>query len=138
MLSVTVWIVASAGALLSSACDAAQAETLPPAEASIDARPTAPDPVAGPPTNLEPPSSDQAQLSGVIRECLPAGGYTYLRLELDDGAFPWVVTMAKSIEPGQRVAVESLGTKHDFHSNRLDRDFDELVFGIVRPLRDEN
>ena len=141
-LSVTMWIVALAGALLGSACDAAKAE-VPPAtrpladadEAAAEPATTRPRPqLAGPPVDLEPPAAGREQLRGVVRERLVTGSYAYLRIELDDGSTPWVVTMGDAAELDTRVQVESFGTQHDFHSNRLDRDFDELVFGMVRPL----
>ncbi|MBL9027181.1 MAG: hypothetical protein JNL21_33610 [Myxococcales bacterium] len=84
---------------------------------------------------VEPPRPDQAELVGTVVERLPAGSYTYLALSGDDGRPRWVVTMKRGFSVGDRVHVKNMGTRRDFHSKRLGRAFDELVFGVVRPAR---
>ena len=80
---------------------------------------------------LVPPAPGQERLVGVVAEHLPAGGYTYLWVEPEQGPARWVVTMRRDVGQGDRVSVDSLGSRHDFYSRRLDRRFAELVFGVV-------
>ena len=80
---------------------------------------------------LAPPAAGQERLVGVVAEHLPAGGYTYLRIEPERGPAQWVVTTRRDVGAGDRVSVDSLGSRHDFYSRRLDRRFAELVFGVV-------
>lgn len=86
---------------------------------------------ANPLGGLVPPAPGQEQLVGVVAEHLPAGGYTYLWIEPEQGEPRWVVTMRRDVGAGDRVRVDSLGSRHDFYSRRLDRRFAELVFGVV-------
>jgi hypothetical protein len=86
---------------------------------------------------VEPPRPDQAELAGAVVERLAAGSYTYLAVSVDDGAPRWVVTMKPGFAVGDRVHVKNMGTRRDFHSKRLGRTFDELVFGVVRPAKPE-
>jgi len=86
---------------------------------------------ASPLAGLVPPAPGQEQLMGVVAEHLPAGGYTYLWVEPEHGEARWVVTMRRDVGAGDRVRVDSLGSRHDFYSRRLDRRFAELVFGVV-------
>lgn len=83
---------------------------------------------------LVPPAPGEESLEGVVAQHLPAGGYTYLRIEPERGEPRWVVTMRRDVGPGDRVRVDSLGSRHDFYSRRLDRRFAELVFGVVEKL----
>jgi hypothetical protein len=87
--------------------------------------------LSGPPTGLVPPAPGQEHLVGVVAQHLPAGGYTYLQVELAQGEPRWVVTMRRDVGTGDRVRVDNLGSRHDFYSRRLDRRFAELVFGVV-------
>lgn len=86
---------------------------------------------ASPLGGLVPPAPGEESLVGVVAEHLPAGGYTYLWIEPEHGDSRWVVTMRRDVGAGDRVRVDSLGSRHDFYSRRLDRRFAELVFGVV-------
>ena len=90
---------------------------------------------APPPTNplqaLAPAPAGDDTFAGVVQEAIPAGGYTYLRVATQAGD-RWVATMGKGAPVGHRVQVKNMGTRHDFHSRRLGRRFEELAFGIVR------
>jgi hypothetical protein len=128
------WVAALALAGVSVACDAAaRAEATVPSEpvAVVQAPAVRSESLAGPPTELVPPAPGQEQLVGVVAQHLPAGGYTYLQLELEHGDPRWVVTMRRDVGTGDRVRVDNLGSRHDFYSRRLDRRFAELVFGVV-------
>jgi hypothetical protein len=88
-------------------------------------------------TEVEPPRDGDKLLRGEIVEILRAGTYTYASVACDDGTTRWVVTMRRGLSVGHRVDVTNMGVRRDFHSKRLDRTFDELVFGVVRPVIDE-
>jgi len=85
-------------------------------------------------TEVEPPRDGDKHLRGRIIELLRAGTYTYASVACDDGSSRWVVTMKRGLAVGHRVDVTNMGVQRDFHSKRLDRTFDELVFGVVRPV----
>src|SRR5690349_18415039 len=69
----------------------------------------------------------RSSFSGTVREVLAAGSYTYARI--DDR---WVVTLKKPLRVGERVHVTGFGQKDSFHSARLSRTFDHLVFAVVK------
>jgi hypothetical protein len=140
----STWGIALALAAVAVACEpavqpaSASASASPEPAASVEAQQagsqstTAEDKGSGNPLGkLVPPAPGQEQLVGVVAEHLPAGGYTYLRVEPEHGEPRWVVTMRRDVGAGDRVRVDSLGSRHDFHSRRLDRRFAELVFGVV-------
>lgn len=91
---------------------------------------TGPAPTANPFAALAP--ADTSPWSGVVQERLAAGSYSYLAVREGD-ALRWVAVMGPGQPPGTAVAVHALGMRKDFHSPRLDRDFDELVFATVEP-----
>lgn len=74
---------------------------------------------------------DLTPVTGLVEERLPAGSYTYLAVRGDDGGLTWAVTLGKGEPAGARVKVRSMGRRTNFRSNRLQRTFDELVFGLV-------
>lgn len=76
--------------------------------------------------------ADRSELSGTVAERLSAGSYTYLSVKTADGPH-WVVTLGEGEAVGTAVTVHSFGIRRAFRSRRLDRTFDELRFGIVRP-----
>jgi hypothetical protein len=135
------WGAALLLAVVTTACDPEEPATKAEASSEPEARPPA---AAGsvssaaeressgnPLGKLAPPAPGQEQLVGVVAEHLPAGGYTYLWVEPEHGEPRWVVTMRRDVDAGDRVRVDSLGSRHDFYSRRLDRRFAELVFGVV-------
>ncbi len=97
-----------------------------PAGATPDERRDAP----GRPT----PAPSSERLDGVVSERLEAGGYTYLRVRPSAGAPVWVVTMGAGSRVGARVRVTSFGEQRQFHSRRLNRDFDRVLFASVTPV----
>lgn len=76
--------------------------------------------------------TDRSELNGYVAERLSAGSYTYLSVKTADGPH-WVVTLGKGEAVGTAVTVKSFGIRREFRSRHLDRTFDELRFGIVRP-----
>lgn len=111
-------------ALLVAACGAAE----PPIAKTVEATPTNGPPLAG----IAPVADADRDFEGIVRERLPAGSYLYLAVEHGD-RMRWIATTGSDAELGTRVRVQSMGVRHDFHSRRLDRSFDELVFGVVSP-----
>ena len=75
---------------------------------------------------------DHRELEGTVAERLPAGHYTYLSVHTEGGP-QWVVTLGEGEAVGTEVTVKSFGLRRAFRSRRLDRTFDELRFGVVRP-----
>lgn len=68
---------------------------------------------------------------GDVVETLEAGSYLYLRVRTDS-ADRWVATLRSGRPKSSRVTVRVIGESALFHSSRLDRDFTDLAFGIVR------
>jgi hypothetical protein len=83
---------------------------------------------------VDPPREGDEKLHGRIVEILRAGSYTYAAVQPDEGEARWVVTMRRGLSAGQEVDVKNMGTQRAFRSKRLGRTFDELIFGIVRPV----
>lgn len=78
------------------------------------------------------PSRRERLFEGSVVERLAAGGYTYVAVS-DEGVARWVATMGDAPQMGVAVRVEAFAASDDFHSPRLDRDFDRLLFGTVEP-----
>ncbi len=141
-VALAVWLTAVLGACAMGAYEPQPAVEGPatPAEevgsrsadASSATRDATDQGLSGPPTGLTPPAAGEEQLAGVVRERLRTGSYTYLRLSPDHGADRWVVTLGNTVPVGAQIEVENLGSRHDFHSRRLGRNFADLVFGVVR------
>lgn len=71
-------------------------------------------------------------LSATIEERVPAGPYVYLRVREQTGQLAWLVAL-KSLTPDTSdVRALVVGQAEQFHSRRLDRDFQPLLFAAVR------
>lgn len=68
-------------------------------------------------------------LEGVVQELEPAGHYTYVRVgEPGD----WAVVMGRlDVGLGEAITLRVQGSKDDFHSRRLGRDFERLFFASI-------
>lgn len=64
-----------------------------------------------------------------IAEVLPAGSYTYLRLE--DRPETWLVVNDRARAVGETVAWRGYAEVHHFESRRLNRTFDHLIFASI-------
>lgn len=67
-----------------------------------------------------------------VRQTQKAGRYTYLRLEgAPQGT--WHVISTRAPEVGQTLRYRGYGELHTFHSKRLGRTFDRVVFTSIQP-----
>ena len=121
-------------ALLLTACVQAKAEdvqssrSMAPSTAHLEASADQSAAVGRPSIDPVEPTS----LSGRVRSVLRAGHYTYVQLQTTAGP-TWVVTPARlQLDEGQTAAFAVFGRREDFHSRRLQRDFDALWFGSLR------
>lgn len=116
---------------LASACSVAEAPEVVRADpAVVDAADRAP--------STEPagmPSIEETRvetLGGVVQEVQSAGHYTYVRIGAPGSEGDWAVVMgALDTAPGEVLTLSVQGSQHDFHSRRLDRDFEQLFFASV-------
>lgn len=88
----------------------------------------------GPLANLDPSAREHRLIEGRPAERLRAGAYTYVRVIDDQNVARWVVTMGRPPEGATRVQARTMAHATNFHSQRLQRRFDELYFGTIRPL----
>ncbi|MET0285899.1 MAG: hypothetical protein ABW352_15565 [Polyangiales bacterium] len=91
---------------------------------------TGPNPLA----SLVRSAVDEPPLYGRVEQRISAGGYTYLGLRTAREGLRWTVTMGRGEREGTEVSVRSLGFSPSFYSKRLQREFPNLVFGIVDAL----
>jgi hypothetical protein len=83
-------------------------------------------------THAAPPEQ-RRWIEGSVEERLVAGSYVYLRLRTSEpDETLWVASLAGTTPEAWRVRVLVLGSAEHFHSRRLNRDFDTLLFGAVR------
>ena len=131
----SAWVVPVALALSALGCSPAPAaETHEPAKPESGVRRGIAR-GASPLDKLTAPSLAEQTFEGNVRECLPAGPYSYLAIEREDGGEQWVTTLKRTTPAiGAHVRVKSFGSRRDFHSKRLDKTFDMLSFGIVYAL----
>ncbi|MFC1524673.1 DNA-binding protein [Thermodesulfobacteriota bacterium] len=66
-------------------------------------------------------------IKGKILETLPAGGYSYLHLDMG-GEKTWVAIPASNIAVGEEVSLKYSMTMMNFPSKSLDRTFEKLIF----------
>ena len=83
------------------------------------------------------PSAQRRWLEGRVLERLSAGHYVYLRVATSAGERSWLVSLAATTPRGERVRALVLGRAERFHSRRLGRDFDPLLFAAVRSAANE-
>jgi hypothetical protein len=78
------------------------------------------------------PSRERRWLHGTVDERLAAGPYVYLRLRESDGSKAWLVSLKATTPNEDHVRALVLGQADHFHSARLKRDFEPLLFAAVR------
>lgn len=65
--------------------------------------------------------------SGVVKEVIHAGNYTYLLAE-KDGVGTWIAIPRKEVAVGAKIHYRDGMSMQNFHSDTLNRDFDEVRF----------
>ncbi|AKT38619.1 hypothetical protein [Chondromyces crocatus] len=80
---------------------------------------------------LERTPADGAPSTGRVEERITTGSYVYHAVRRDDGDLVWIVSLGAGHPTGTPVKLRSMGRRTDFRSNRLQRTFPELLFGIV-------
>ena len=73
------------------------------------------------------PASLPAANRGELLEVIPAAGYSYMRVETDEGEL-WLAGPRSPVEPGQVIAWGEGMAMRDFASRTLDRTFDLIYF----------
>jgi len=74
------------------------------------------------------------RFEGTVTQNLAAGHYSYMQVAPTDGRAPvWLATMGKGEDSGTAVAITAYSAVQDFHSRRLGRRFDQVLFGQARP-----
>jgi len=77
------------------------------------------------PAAAEAPAGGGAR--GVVRETMSSGGYTYMRIEGASGSV-WVAVPEMTVAVGNEVEAAPGMEMPGFHSNTLDRSFEQLTF----------
>ncbi len=72
-------------------------------------------------------ASVTARVSGTVLESIDAAGYTYVRVDTDDGEM-WAAANRFDVEVGDRVTFPLETPMKDFHSESLGRDFPLIYF----------
>ena len=76
--------------------------------------------------------TDVETLAGVVHEVLWAEHYTYVRVGAAGTDGDWAVVMGTlDATTGEAITLSVQGSQRDFHSRRLNRDFERLFFASV-------
>ncbi len=70
---------------------------------------------------------DAGYIYGTVKETMNSGGYTYLLLEFEGKDF-WVAVPQMTVSVGEDVMLMPGATMKNFHSNKLNRTFETIVF----------
>lgn len=105
---------------------------LSPYRSADNAAPAAPSATRNPFAQHALAAADRRWLHGEVKERLSAGHYLYLRVEEPSGSSAWLVSLAATTPNSSQVSALVLGRAAHFHSKRLARDFDPLLFAAVR------
>ena len=71
-----------------------------------------------------------ASIKGKVLEVLDAGSFVYLRLQTRDGE-TWAVVAKAPVKKGTEVTLDNVTTMTNFESKKLNRKFDQIVFGSI-------
>jgi len=83
-----------------------------------------PSDVSGPSAAAHP---DDSAMRGVIQETMDSGGYTYVRVSLDDEDV-WLAGPQTVVQEGQTITWSGGMVMRNFTSNTLNRTFDQIYF----------
>lgn len=78
------------------------------------------------------PETSRHWIEGHVEERVLAGSYVYLRLRETSGSDSWLVTLRATAPSASDVRALVVGRAESFHSQRLGRDFNPLLFAAVR------
>ena len=125
-IAIGVLAVAGIALAVSSSLGDRAAEQTPPATATGAALPEGHPDISGA-TPAPGPGMATAEMSGVVRETIRAAGYSYVRLETDDGEI-WVAGPEVELEEGAEIGIAGVMEMGTFESSALGRTFDPLYF----------
>ncbi|MBE0492023.1 MAG: hypothetical protein IBX44_07210 [Sulfurospirillum sp.] len=76
---------------------------------------------------------------GVAKEVIHAGGYTYILVAEKNAGNFWAAVSGTDVKVGDEVRFQKEFVAKKFHSQELNRDFDELMFasGIEYKVQDK-
>ena len=77
-----------------------------------------------------PAPTPAASIKGKVLEVLDAESFVYLRLQTKDGE-TWAVVAKAPVRKGTEVTIDNVTTMTNFESKKLNRKFDQIVFGSV-------
>jgi hypothetical protein len=77
-----------------------------------------------------PALAPTASIKGKVLEVLDAGSFVYLRLQTKDGE-TWAVVATAPVEKGTEVTIDNVTAMTNFESKKLNRRFDQIVFGSI-------
>jgi hypothetical protein len=66
--------------------------------------------------------------SGIVRQVMQSGSYTYVSIDKGHGDYQWVAGPRLEVERGDRVAYSEGVEMDNFHSRTLDQDFFSILF----------
>ncbi len=73
---------------------------------------------------------------GVVLEHIRKAQYSYLKVEMDNGARIWLAGPEQDLNPGDRVGFSAGMVMRNFHSKSLDRTFPSILFvGEIRAVK---
>ena len=87
------------------------------------------------------PAESGEVFTGVVRETMNSGGYTYLQVEVDGGgptgSMRWVAAEEAPIAVGDRVTIKVSMQMTNFTSKTLQRTFEQIWFGYIESSEGE-
>ena len=78
--------------------------------------------------SLTAPTGAGNSTTGKVVELMSSGGYTYLKIETDQGE-KWAAVRQARVSKGQKVTVVNSMVMRNFKSKTLNRTFDASLFG---------
>lgn len=73
-------------------------------------------------------ANSNAYYGGIAKEVIHAGGYTYLLVEEKNAGSFWAALSSADVKVGDEVRFQKEFVAKKFHSQALNRDFEELMF----------
>lgn len=131
-ITITLSLAGLAIVVVAAVDRSAEAKLPPAVVASAEPEPEI-EPIPARAPTADSVAETDAEFEGRVREVLLAGSYAYFEVELASGEVRWVVTMDAPPTRGDQVRVEAFGERRNFHSRRLAREFERVLFGEYDP-----